>query len=272
MNTRRIVYNMPAEEYFAVDAASNSTLGRMIKSPAHCRAYLDAEREETPALRLGSLVHCLVLEPKQYSKLYVIAPEINRRTKAGKEEWDRFHDEHGYKTIITPDELHEATAMAESVLAHPAAGKLIDGGNAEVSLFWEDPETGFPCKARADYITKSGYMVDLKTTADASCEEFARSMAKFGYHRQQAFYTDGYEQVLEKRPKGFVFIAVEKKPPYAVGVYMLDADSEQLGRNEYRPLLESFAECSRADQWPAYETKVQQISLPAWAFKKGYQS
>ena len=45
--------------------------------------------EPTAAMQLGSLVHTLLLEPDDAAKL-VVAPKVDRRTKAGKEEWQAF--------------------------------------------------------------------------------------------------------------------------------------------------------------------------------------
>ena len=78
----------------------------------------------------------------------------------------------------------------------------------------------------------------------------------------------GYTAIIGKPPKGFVFIAQEKKPPYAVGVFLLDEESEDQGREEYRELLKQYSACKNSNAWPAYPSTVQEISLPRWA-KKG---
>ncbi len=131
-------------------------------------------------------------------------------------------------------------------------------------MFWDDADTGHPCKARADYIRDDDIMVDLKTTMDASLSEFSRSIAKFGYHRQDAMYSDGFEACFGRPSRGFVFVAVETKPPHAVGVYTLDAESADAGRIEYQTLLNSFAECMESGNWPAYSDNIETIELPRW--------
>ena len=45
---------VPDNEYFAALAASNSTLSRMKKSAAHCRAYMDDQPEPTASMKFGS--------------------------------------------------------------------------------------------------------------------------------------------------------------------------------------------------------------------------
>ena len=270
MKPQKKLVDMPDAEYFAVDAASNSTLGRMKPTPAHCLAYLDSEEKEpTPAMAFGSLVHCVVLEPDSFTERYAIAPEgINRRTNAGKAEWAEFEASTAGKIVITKEDSDTASAMADVVSLHPAASKLLGKGVAERAGFWIDEETGELCKSKFDFVNDAGYVVDYKTTIDASIDEFSRSIAKFGYHRQQAIYKDGYTAIIGKPPKGFVFIAQEKKPPYAVGVFLLDEESEDQGREEYRELLKQYSACKNSNAWPAYPSTVQEISLPRWA-KKG---
>lgn len=261
----KLIHNMPDTEYFATDAASNSTLGRMKRSAAHCKEYMDTGMVSTAAMKFGSLVHCLVLEPNEFEAKYAVAPVgIDRRTKAGKELWATFTNESEGLEVVKAEDFEEAQKVDASVRAHPAASKLLQEGDAEVSMFWTDPDTGYPCKSRVDFINGMNYLVDLKTTQDASEAEFGRSIGKFGYHRQNAMYMDGYEAVTGERAKGFVFIAVETKPPYAVGVYLLDEDSEDKGRSEYGWLLGEFVACKKSGVWPGYSDAVSTVKLPAW--------
>ncbi|MNS90853.1 hypothetical protein D3C72_1249210 [compost metagenome] len=65
-----------------------------------------------------------------------------------------------------------------------------------------------------------------------------------------------------------MFIAVEKKFPYAVGVYVLDNESNEHGRAKYRASLDMFAACERSGVFPGYGDKIQTISLPAWQLAK----
>jgi len=105
--------------------------------------------------------------------------------------------------------------------------------------------------------------VDLKSTQDAS-EHFAKSCANYGYHRQAAMYLDGL-RTLGLDAEHFIFVAAEKAPPYAVGVYELDYDAIERGRDLYRADLELLARCMERDEWPAYSPELVTLSLPRWA-------
>ncbi|QMP19197.1 exodeoxyribonuclease I [Pseudomonas phage Persinger] len=182
-------------------------------------------------------------------------------------EWSK---NNGTRTVLTQEQWDQLHAMRDAVMAHPAAGKLLTGvpGVAELSVYWNDPMTGVLCRCRPDWWREDDLLVDLKTTDDASLEGFARSIANWRYDVQAPFYLDGVRIATGRKPRGFVFIAVEKKPPYAVGVYVLDAESLELGRAQYIADLKRYAECERTNTWPGYGDKIQTISVPAWHANK----
>lgn len=184
-----------------------------------------------------------------------------------KAQWDK---ENEGRSILNPDQWKQIHAMRDAVMAHPAANALLTRtpGRAEQSIYWIDTITGTLCRCRPDWMRDDHLPIDLKTTEDASPEGFARSIAKFRYEVQAAFYLDGIEAATGKRPKNFVFIAVEKKPPYAVGVYVLDAETLEIGLGLYREDLATYTECAKANKWPGYGDKIQTINLPGWYANK----
>jgi exodeoxyribonuclease VIII len=135
-------------------------------------------------------------------------------------------------------------------------------GVAESSIFAE--LLGVNVKCRPDWIHDNSVLVDLKTTENAGPNAFAKSVANFRYHVQAAFYTDiCRESGIDV--KAFVFIAVEKNPPFAVSVYELDSDSIEVGRTLYQRNLETYRRCRETDHWPAYSTAIETLTLPRWA-------
>ena len=157
--------------------------------------------------------------------------------------------------------------MAAAVAAHPKAAALLTGGHPEVSIFWQDADTGIDCRCRPDYINPAGIIVDLKSTADAGPAAFAKSCANFRYHVQDAFYSEGYYQAAGTWPRGFVFIAVEKTAPYAVACYTLDDVAKEKGRELYQQDLQTLQAAQAANEWPAYSDQIETLTLPAWALR-----
>lgn len=174
------------------------------------------------------------------------------------------------RIVLSPEQWDQLHAMAAAVHNHPAAGALLCSvpGEAEKSVYWNDPTTGVLCRCRPDWWREDDVLVDLKTTDDASPEGFAKSMANWRYDVQAPFYMDGVKLATGRNVKAFVFIAVEKKPPYAVGVYVLDSASLDIGRAMYQNDLLVYAECLANDNWPGYGDKIQTINMPAWHANK----
>jgi exodeoxyribonuclease VIII len=245
-------------DYHADPAISASHLHAVAASPYHYFSrFLAPDRPpsvQTAAMKLGSLTHCAVLEPDELIKRYGIAPD--RRSNAGKAVAAEM-EAAGIEAVTAP-EMEQAMAMAASVRSHQAAAALLRDGKAEQSFWWDDIPTGLRCKCRPDWYTGTT-IVDLKTTTDASPKGFAKSVANWRYHIQQNHYLAG---TFAER---FVFIAVEKTYPYAVGVYELDETAALHGEAERRNNLQTIADCRAIGEWPGYGNTIKPLSLPNWA-------
>ena len=258
-------HDLTNAEYHASPAISKSGLDLIRKAPALYRWRQANPTEQTPAMRLGSLTHTAVLEPHYHYLNTIVRPEgIDRRTSAGKADWAAFEIEADGKEILTSEEMSKLAAIRDAVHNHPAAAKALAGSPAiEQSIFWD--ADGIACRCRPDAVTEKGVIVDLKTTRDASPEEFARSIAQYRYHVQSAFYSDGYRAAFGEPPRGFVFIAVETEPPYLVAVYVASEAMTQRGRIDYQTDLDTFRWCRDHNDWPGYSGHPLTIDLPKWA-------
>lgn len=257
--------------YHAHAAVSKSHLDLVAKSPLHYWArYLDPNRvpqEPTAAMAIGSAVHTHVLELDQWDSQYVVAPAgMDRRTKVGKAEWEVFQTAIGTRTVISREDADLVMRIGRSVLSHSAAAYLLGlPGKAETTHMWHDEISGLQCKCRPDWLLDdSSMIVDLKTTEDASPKAFQQSIAKWRYHVQAAWYLDGIEKATGKRPEQFIFIAVEKKPPYACAVYVADPQMVEIGGQTARADLDKLNLCKAANHWPGYSDQVEVINLPPW--------
>jgi len=252
---------MTNTEYHAHPAVGKSNLDQINKSPAHYKWARDNPQDPTPAMRLGSLTHMAVLEPDRFSGECVVMPSMDRRTKDGKLKWEEFQAAHPHHELLTSDEHTKIIAIRDAVYAHPMARKLLDQiDRVEASTFWTDPSTGVECKCRPDAVLKNGMLIDLKTTQDAG-PGFSRSVSKYRYHVQAAFYGDGMGGLEDN---AMVFIAVETTGPYLVACHMIAPDSLLAGREAYHRNLETYLKCSQSGEWPGYSETINQIELPPW--------
>lgn len=255
---------LPNIQYHYAPGISKSGLDMIARSPAHYQASQAIPRTETPAMRLGTAMHCAVLEPNRYPDRYIRAIDgIDRRTKEGKNAWKEFEQQAQGKTILMIEEWDAVARMSESISIHQSASGLLMEGHSEVSVFAE--LEGIQVKCRPDWIREDGIVVDLKTTRNASPRAFAKSVANFRYQVQDSFYRDvitssGFEVT------AFVFIAVESSPPYQVAVYTLESEAVDLGRRLYQRDLATYRTCLSQDYWPGYSDEVMTLALPGYAY------
>ncbi|EMD3301909.1 exodeoxyribonuclease VIII [Salmonella enterica] len=262
-----IYYDIPNEAYHAGPGVSKSQLDDIADTPAIYlwRKNAPVDTEKTKSLDTGTAFHCRVLEPEEFSKRFIIAPEFNRRTSAGKEEEKTFLEECARtgRTVLTAEEGRKIELMYQSVMALPLGQWLVESaGYAESSVYWEDPETGILCRCRPDkIIPEFHWIMDVKTTADI--QRFRTAYYDYRYHVQDAFYSDGYRAQFGEIPT-FVFLVASTTTEcgrYPVEIFMMGEDAKLAGQREYRRNLQTLAECLNNDEWPAIKT----LSLPRWA-------
>ena len=235
------------------DYLSYSALKAFAKSPNHYLQYVNREFVETPAMVLGSALHCAVLEPDEYSKRYTIAPKFDRRTKAGKEQAEAWALASDGVIGITAEQAQAVAAMKHAIRTHDAAFVLLQHTRSEVPV---DGELyGFPFKGVADAIG-GGVVIDLKTCQDASPDGFRRAASNFDYHLQAAIYT------MLTDSNRFYWIAVETAAPFNVAVYQPTPESLDAADAYLRQLIERFNEW---DGEPVgYGENIYELDLPPW--------
>ena len=264
------VPDLSNDEYHDAAGTSKTMLDEIAAaSPMHFWAKrLDPHRvrEEKDALDIGQAVHTAILEPDLLLQKVAAAPECDRRTKAGKQLAAEFELENAGKLQLRQESFQMVLAVRDAAYRHPVASGLLSRGHAEQSYFAPDPETGALLKCRTDYIYDDASMIiDVKSAVDASPGGFGKAAANFRYDLQAAWYPDVVALATGERPEHFVWIAMEKEPPYAIGVYVATEDQVKRARAICRRDLLRILEHERTDYWPDYGAVPQELQLPAWA-------
>ena len=248
--------DMPAEDYHAHPGVGSTTVKMLATAPPTLARYRVDHPEQKAAYELGTVAHSVTLEG-DWSGVEVIYAK-DRRTKAVQEQ-EKAARAAGQIPLLA----HEAVrvwAMYRAVMIHPVARDLLTGHIAERSYFTEID--GVPVKARPDAL-KGSTVIDLKTTS-ADLGSIERSVASFGYHLQQAHYTDVIE-ACGQSVDDFVFIFVSTAAPHLVRVVRLEECAVDLGREQARHALAVWKHCTETDTWPGY-TGIDTLDLPAWVY------
>lgn len=295
--------DVPAAVYHRWEAASASRLNVIRqRSPKHMRWEADHPSPPTPAKAIGSAAHTLILQPDLFRSEFITAEPCRVPLKSGDRkgqpcgasgknvvggQWvcGRHGGEESETGIIDGRQLISASdvaiceAMRDAVLTHPyARGYLGDREDTEISIVWIDEDTGVLCKARMDAPCWSARVIcDLKTTERAGKEDFARSIAKFGYDLQDEQYIAASVAGENLDPLGkvkacdsFAPIVVEKRPPHDVGMYRIEnvstrnSETRNLIREHRRNLLTTYGQCAKSGKWPGVCPGILDIEVPTW--------
>lgn len=261
------IYEMSNEEYQADPvpggSLSHSGARKLLECPAIYRHWADGGSARTRAFDLGHAVHKLVLGAG--ADLVVIEAD-GFQTKAAREKRDEAHA--AGKTPILRPEHSEAVCMANSVVGHPLAAALFSNGRPEQSLFWRDGDVWL--RGRLDwlpnqYVGRRLIVPDLKSTKSANPDYLRKALYDYGYFQQAAWYLDAVTALELGEDPAFVFVFVEKAPPYLVTICEPDADALMYGRAQNHKAIDLYRECRAAGRWPGYADDVVPLALPGWA-------
>lgn len=259
---------MNNQNYLNIERVNHSSLVTFLRSPAHYKAeYIDKQitRPKTQAMIFGEALHCRILEPNEFDNRFIaFAEDVDKRTKEGKKYFEETLATG--KQILSYKDRDTIENMYESFLFNPLCSKLFEPvTTTEKVILFEDKQTQLPCKAKLDAY-QHGRIIDLKTTLDASPKSFESSVINYNYDTQAAFYIMATEQLEAPPTQEFVFIAMEKQPPYAICVYRTHVDSEiiQNAKQKLKTALANLKQCKETNTWPGYSNEIIELTLPAW--------
>ena len=255
------IYDVTNEDYHNGPGISRTGICEFMKTPLHYwERYINPFRvvseSSTAEMAFGSAFHLYVLENHLFDKYISIVPKVDKRTTAGKAAWAQFQANSFGKTLLEEDDYQHILRMTDRVMSNTTARSLIEGGQNEKSIYYIDAQTGTLCKTRPD-VLKTNFIVDLKTAKCARNISFKWDIKEYGYHIQAGMMCDGVNQVLKSEINDFIFIVVEKEPPYPLAIYPMHPSYIEMGREIYRQKLIEIIECKASNNWPGnYESEI----------------
>ena len=266
--TGKLLTGVSFEDYRNAPGINSHGLIDLLRSPKHYYEFRYNRVEETnsEAREFGKLFHYAILESQMFAERYVMMPKFDKRTKDGKVRSEEWLTKLKPGAIVVPEQwCDQLLQLCDKMVKHPISRGLLTEGAREATLFWNDEETGELCKARPDFVSKDGYIVDLKTTTDARYQQFSKDILKFSYHIQAAHYTEGARVTKTARSDSFIFIVVEKKAPYEIAVYPAGNSVLGVGSQWRSKAIRLYSKCRKSGQWPGYDYQARTIELPIWA-------
>jgi exodeoxyribonuclease VIII len=260
-------------DYYKIKALSHSMLSCLAQSPMECKMrYVDdpptLPKKDSAAFAMGHAVHCLALEPNEFSNRFAIAPKCDRRTNAGKAQWAQFLVDCEGKELLDDQEYEDAMACVQALNNHPEFAAIM-AQPRRVEVPFEFDLFGHRFKAKPDCIVDSMRLIlDIKTTDDASPHRWQWSAVDYGYHRQQFIYQVALDKAKGERYR-FIFAVVEKpKPstrgiPPTVALYELDSETMGMGRDDTWRLVQDYEDRTASGFWQQpYSSGIVPLRLP----------
>jgi hypothetical protein len=264
-----ISYEQPDPSYRAENAHAQSNVKQILKSPAHYLASKQRKFAPTLTMQIGSALHCLVLEGReQFDRDFVLKPDgINLTTKEGKE-WKQAA---GKRTVLSKSDQYASWdavhGMAESLWRLPWFNPDQSDYRKynELSLYWT--AQGLDCKARLDRLVLTddqALVLDLKTTDSIDSKKFlSKVLGDMNYLFQAGWYAEAAEAAFH-RPAGFVFIGIERTPPYATRIFEVSRDMLREATRQTIFARKTLVECLKTKQWGPPPVEHEVMELPAW--------
>lgn len=262
--TTGIFHGLSNEAYHSGEGVSKSGLWTIsTKSPAH---FKSGRRKETKAFDFGEATHLAILQPNQFESIVVRGPDDRRGNK-----WKDHVEACALDgtLLLTSGDYDKVLSIRDAVHADSWINSIITGGTPEIeaSGYFIDEVTGELVRVRPDFYREDlRGILDVKSTESANPDAFARSVVNYGYHAQEAIYSDGW-RTLGRPVDWFAFLAVEKEEPFAFAVYELPPAIVEEGRALMRRALDTYHECKERDEWPGYGEGVQELSFKRWAYR-----
>jgi hypothetical protein len=232
---------MLSESYLKNPRMSQSKLKKILDGVEEFKWHLDNLPEETDAMKLGSAVHLLLLQPDKCEDM-VITPKFDGRTKEGKISRQKFEEQYPPRKyfLISEDLYKKAHAMVEAIRQNSDALQIVNSCEEFEKEYYFDYKK-IPFKAQVDGVGQK-FVLDVKTTRCENKEwQIKNEILNRGYHFQAAAY-------LEATGKdNFYIIFVRNEPPYAVFPVKLSQETIDNGRFLLDAACETYKECLRTN-------------------------
>lgn len=253
----RIVKNMADQDYRNEVGVSQSSLKPFFISPMHYKHELNAVREVTSAMLMGTATHIACFQPAEFDKMVVISQKFDRRKTEDKIASAKFNEENAGKIIIDQEQHGLCLDMAESVRSHPFFYEYCQHGDAEVSAFADMlPYENVRLKGRMDFVNwERKVVIDLKTT-NLNLTEMYKVKNLF---KDDMFYMQAAMYIYLLKKNGFsgftfFFILVEKEPPHGVKVFQISDNYIIREIKNIELAVAQMEHCIQHDAWTSYDT------------------
>lgn len=271
---------MTRTEYRALPGLNFSTAKFLLRSPQHYRHAKDTPIEPTDEMKLGTWVHEAFLE----DRLPPVEPAPE--TLDGKKWTIQRNDCKEYVAakeargieIVSRTLFSRYAGMVLALKESKMANRFKAGCSERESAAQANIDGGLLIKGLLDGwgVDRNGvpFIVDLKTTDDASPNAFAKTIVNRDYDLQAVWYMT-LKGWLDRNPANgtesatFCWIAVENKAPFTVQCYLATYAVIASGRHKMAKVIRAYQKGIIEGFQTGYSNdEILPIGIPGWAYPK----
>lgn len=257
-------------DYYKVNRLSRSSLCDLKVSPYYFWAKNIAKtfEQSTKPMDIGRAMHTYILENDKFNSLYAVAPDVDKRTKIGKEAFREFEENSRGKEILEHKDFALIEKIYQSLKSYDKACMLLDACDIKEGEFYYEYR-GLKLKSKLDlYSTKKPIVIDIKSVAGSRTDKkMVSDLISYDYAEQVFLYSYAYEQEYKVKPS-FFMVSLSKSEPYEIGIYNI-SDFYEYGKFNIDNLIDEYNKCF--DRWgaspevPWRDGEIKILDLPAWA-------
>lgn len=259
-----IFHDMSMHDYLKHPGLNSSKLKLMLKTALDFKEGCEEESHDTKSTILGTAIHTLLLEPKEFDNRYALQTEDfgDKRAGDGKKRWDAFKKANSDKIVLPKEETDFLLRLQKR--KNPHLKLLLASGKVEVTGIYE--EDRLVRKARADLLTKDA-IVDVKSTAEGIDDlSIYRTIKKYHYDFSAAHYMTVFNKLCGNIFKNFIWVFVDTDSP-AQHVRIIKCPEIMLNKAifKYENVIEQVRESLEKNIWSTYPAHQTELEMPYWA-------
>ena len=238
---------------------SHSKLSKFIQSPwAFATEYiLGRKKKSTYQMDLGKKIHLALLEPKAFLERFVVIPKFqgvgSRKAKA--EFIEKLPKDSVY---VTEEERQNIEWQLDSLISHPLAMKMIQGGLPEQKILVSGKELGTDLDILAipDLVTRHNEIIDFKTTSLINLMQFNKDVYYRNYWTQLSLYRYALSKETGKKEAliDCWILLSQTVSPWDCVVMPVEFSIVDYGRDKLLRVIESLS--IKLEQYDTYFTKT----------------
>ena len=246
-------------------ALNFSAAKHLLRSPAHFRWVEEHPIEQSSAMTIGTEIHRILTGDE-----ITVVQRPDRDPADPAAAWDGRKKScrewlEGNPNAVSFDDFAAIHGARDGIERSPLAQSLLRACDLREHAIVGD-YAGVAIKGLLDAVGTDAagrrFVLDLKTTGDASADAFGRKARLMSYHMQAAWYCHLLQQAegLDYLP-AFIWLVVETEAPYQVAAYQADDDAMRRGADLMATAVDRYQHAQQSGKWAGYPAEIQTLTV-----------